>query len=628
MNEHAAGSIHSRPFLFATMCAAMFVGLAVWSEISSWQAQVSRMNSYLEQTAKAVAQHADDVIEVAKQPLVGLVLQVRNNSDTMLQKLELVRTMREVTRNSPYLRSLAYLNADGRLIESTTNAFSAGVDLSDRAYFIHHQQSEDFSPRADGPFKGPVTNEWFMTLSQRLNDCNGHFAGVMVATIDVRMFINFFKGFSFPGQATLAMIDGDGRILVRSPMDYSAMGMSLNQTPFYRDALLKKSSGNYPYRSPFDGVFKESGYYTSQATHITALVAISQKDILWYWIKLSKTRWLFSLAAMCAAVVMTLRLMHNMAMARRDQMLIAARDAEFQLIANASSDLIEKLDDNGIREYVSAASQSVLEIDPGELVGKSVFDGNDADAKQYWSEALANIAAGSSIERLIFRRTKKNGEKAWLETVITRVRRFDVGSGMVAITRDVTSQRLLQEELDRLANTDELTQLSNKRHFNTQLRLRTAEARANGTPLSLLLMDVDRFKLFNDTYGHLPGDTCLRRIAAETSATIRHGTDLAARYGGEEIAVLLPGLNEEEGWDMADTIRQRIAALEIEHAKNLPWGYVTVSIGVATLTVHQHESDDALFVRADQALYKAKNSGRNTVIGNESNLAAQTNSAA
>ncbi|THF53709.1 diguanylate cyclase [Allorhizobium terrae] len=617
MNEHAAGSIHSRPFLIATICAAMFVGLAAWTELSNWQTQVSRINSYLEQTAKAIAQHTDDVIEVAKQPLVGLVLQVRNNNDTMLQKLELMRTMREVTRNSPYLRSLAYLGADGRLIESTTNVFSAGVDLSDRAYFIHHQHSEDLSPRADGPFKGPVTNEWFMTLSQRLNDREGHFAGVMVATIDIRMFVNFFKGFSFPGEATLAMIDGDGRLLVRSPMDESALGTNLSQTPFYRDALLAKGSGNYPYRSPFDGVFKQSGYYTSQATHIAVLVAIPQKDILWYWVTVSKTRWLFSLAAICAALAMALRLRHNMAMARRNQLMIAARDAEFQLIANASSDLIEKLDDNGLREYVSAASRSVLEVDPGDIVGKSVLDGYDAEVKQYWSEALANIAAGSSIERLVFRRTRKSGETAWLETVITRVRHFDVGGGMVAITRDVTSQRLLQEELDRLANTDELTQLSNKRHFNAQLRLRTAEARANGQPFSLLLMDVDRFKLFNDTYGHLPGDTCLRRIAAEISTSIRPGMDLAARYGGEEIAVLLPGLGEDEAWDRADMIRQRIAALEIEHAKNLPWACVTVSIGVATLAVEQNESDEALIVRADQALYQAKNSGRNTVLGGQ-----------
>lgn len=582
------------------------------------------MNSYLEQTAKAIAQHADDVIEVGKQPLVGLVFQAHDNNDTVLQKLELVRTMREVVRRSPYLRSLAYLGADGRLIESTTNPFSAGVDLSDRAYFIYHRSSEDGSPRVDGPFKGPVTNEWFITLSQRVNDREGHFAGVMVATIDVRMFVNFFHGFSFPADAALAMIDGDGRIVVRSPMDLAAMGKSLTNSGFYRDALLKSDSGNYQYKSPFDGEIKESGYYTSQTTRITALVAIPRSSIFWYWVSLSQTRWLFSLAAVLAAALMAVRLRRNMQTARRNQMTIAAREAEFQLIANASSDLIEKLDDSGIREYVSAASQLILGIDAKDIVGKSVLDGYDGEAQQYWAEALANIAAGSSIERLIFRKVKKNGEMVWLESVVTRVRSFDVGSGMVAITRDVTSQRHVQNELDRLANTDELTQLFNKRHFNVRLKSMVDEACAAGTSLHLLVIDADKFKLFNDTYGHLPGDHCLRAIAAEIASTIRPGVDVAARYGGEEMAVLLPGLSESEARTVAETIRQRISTLGITHQKNLPWGHVTVSIGMASLTRDAEQSTESFFVRADQCLYRAKNTGRNKVVAEGRDTGAAT----
>lgn len=620
MKTRPAFSPNSKPFFIVILCAATFLALSAWSEVSSWTAQLSRMNSYLEQTAKAIAQHADDVVEVAKQPLVGLVFQVKDNSKTVLQQLELVRTMREVVNKSPYLRSLAYIGADGRLIESTKDYFSAGVDLSQRSYFAFHKNSTDKAARLDGPFNGPLSSEWFLTLSQRLEDGEGHFVGVMVATIDVTKFITFFKGFSFPGGGTLAMIDGDGRILLRSPMDEAAMGTSLASTLFFREAVQERNSGNYRYISPFDGTEKASGYYRSQVTHITALVAVPRNAILWYWINMSKTRWLCFTAAVLAAMLMGIRLRRNWATARRDQMIIAAREAEFRLIANASSDLIEKLDDNGIREYVSAASQSVLEIDAAEILGTHVLEGHDFEAREFWTEALANIAAGSSIERLIFRKKKSNGDMVWLETVVTRVRTLDGGSGMVAITRDVTSQRLLQDELDRLANTDELTQLFNKRYFNTQLKSMAAEAQATRDSLFLLLIDVDKFKLFNDTYGHLPGDHCLQAVAAEIMSAVRPGVDVAARYGGEEIAVLLPGLSDSEARIMADTIRRRIAALGIVHQKNIPWGSVTVSIGMAKLSHNPDETLEALFVKADQCLYDAKNMGRNKLVSTGSDF--------
>ncbi|MVA62946.1 diguanylate cyclase [Agrobacterium vitis] len=602
---------------------AIFLALTIWSEVANWTAQVSRMNSYLAQTARAIAQHTDDVIEVAKQPLAGLVFEVQeNNSKSVLQSLDLVRRMRELIKTSPYLRSLAYIGPDGRLIESTSDPFSSGLDLSSRSYFKIHQTSTELQPLVDGPYQSPSVKDWFITLSQRMNDDRGQFAGIMVATIDVESFIRFFRSFNMLDNGAFAMMDGAGRVLVRAPLDATAMGTSIADSALYRNAISTSNIGNFQYTSRFDGILRTSGYYKSSNTQITVLVAVSKKAILWYWIDISKPRWICFIVALMVACALGIRLRRQWALKRRDEMIIAAREAEFRLIANASSDLIEKLDDNGIREYVSAAAKSVLGVEADTIVGRSVLDEYDAEARQYWSEALANIAAGSSIERLVFPRIKKTGEIAWLETVITRVRSFDISSGMVAVTRDVTSQRLLQEELDRLANTDELTQLSNKRHFNRQLKSLSAEARTVGTPLSLLVVDVDKFKLFNDTYGHLPGDNCLRKISTEIAAAIRPGTDLAARYGGEEIVILLPGKTASQAHQVGEEIRQRIAALEIIHQKNLPWGYVTVSIGVAEQSPAHDETDEALFVKADKCLYTAKNSGRNKVVSFDENLSA------
>lgn len=619
----------SRPFLpYMAILGGVtvFLALAAWFELSSWNAQLSRMNSYLMQTARAIAQHTDDVIEVAKQPLIGLVLEIGRKDRSVIHTLEVVEAMRGLVKQSPYIRSLAFVDADGRLIESTIDPFAAGLDLSQRDYFLAHRTSESTELRIDGPYKGAVSNQWFITLSQRLNDGQGRFAGVAVATVDIKHFVKFFESFETFSDGTFAMIDDKGRLLIRTPAEEAGMGRSIANTALYK-VVLHDSSGNFDYLSPFDGMKKFSGFYKSDKTSITALVAVPKYSVLLHWIDTAKTRWLCSLIALTASVAMAIHLARQSNLRRRDERIIAAREAEFRLIANASSDLIEKLDNQGIRQYVSAAASSVLGLEPEALVGRSVLDGYQVEAQQYWMEALANIAAGSSVERLIVRKQKASGDMAWLETVITRVRGFDTGSGMVAVTRDVTSQRLLQDELDRLANTDELTQLSNKRHFNSQLKKLAGEAREVGTPLSLLVLDVDRFKLFNDTYGHLPGDTCLQAISAEIRDTIRQGVDLAARYGGEEIAVLLPGMTETEACAMADFIRHRIALLGIVHQKNQPWGHVTVSIGVASLADHQDPSDETLFIKADRALYMAKNTGRNMVISFEQ-IDARTNAEA
>jgi diguanylate cyclase (GGDEF)-like protein len=129
------------------------------------------------------------------------------------------------------------------------------------------------------------------------------------------------------------------------------------------------------------------------------------------------------------------------------------------------------------------------------------------------------------------------------------------------------------------------------------------------------MIDADHFKLFNDTYGHASGDDCLRAIATVVRGSIRRSKDLAARYGGEELAVLLPDTNGAGALKAAENIRQRVAGLQLPHEKNLPWGHVTISIGTATFypAAGAKLTTAELFERADHALYRAKNSGRNQV---------------
>lgn len=166
--------------------------------------------------------------------------------------------------------------------------------------------------------------------------------------------------------------------------------------------------------------------------------------------------------------------------------------------------------------------------------------------------------------------------------------------------------------LSELADTDVLTDLGNRRSLDRQLAQEWARAARNGEPLGLLLLDIDHFKSYNDCYGHQAGDTCLQRVAGTVRDRLQRPGDFAARYGGEELAIILPQTNRDNALLVAETLRAAIARLGIEH-RGTESGFVTCSIGVAVKTPDSHRDSAALFADADAALYRAKNAGRNRV---------------
>ncbi|HET6718658.1 MAG TPA: diguanylate cyclase [Rhodocyclaceae bacterium] len=165
-------------------------------------------------------------------------------------------------------------------------------------------------------------------------------------------------------------------------------------------------------------------------------------------------------------------------------------------------------------------------------------------------------------------------------------------------------------KLEVLSHTDGLTGIANRRGFDRMLVLEWNRAQRAATPLALIMLDVDLFKHFNDRYGHLAGDDCLRALAHAMTPAARRAGDLVARYGGEEFVVLLPNTSAYDALEIAGLIRQQILALALPHA-DAPAGVVTVSLGVASLVPAVQHSPEDLVRQADAALYLAKQAGRN-----------------
>jgi len=189
---------------------------------------------------------------------------------------------------------------------------------------------------------------------------------------------------------------------------------------------------------------------------------------------------------------------------------------------------------------------------------------------------------------------------------------IDVSSGLFI---DISTQVAARQALEALSVTDGLTGISNRRQFDDTLTAMWGGYERSGRPLSLLLIDVDFFKLFNDQYGHQAGDECLRILSRAMSLTLRMGLDLLARYGGEEFAVLLPDCPAAEAWQIAERIRVAICALRIPHeARRIGMPIVTVSIGVAASDSRLITRADQLIGAADEALYQAKRLGRDRTV--------------
>lgn len=200
---------------------------------------------------------------------------------------------------------------------------------------------------------------------------------------------------------------------------------------------------------------------------------------------------------------------------------------------------------------------------------------------------------------------------------------------MVIIVRDITERKNSEQRIQHLvqqleieknaaqlnAITDSLTGLANRRHFDETIRTEFYRLKRSGAPLSLILLDIDHFKKFNDFYGHLTGDNCLEKVGAVLKTVVGRAPDIVARYGGEEFIIVLPETEKNGAIALAERIRQTIEDLAIPHAESEAADHVTVSLGVVTVSsASDLIAPEQIVAMADTALYSAKRAGRNRYV--------------
>src|ERR1700722_19578007 len=546
------------PFRAAAFVVLLCVAILGMSGLREWNLRAATLQAAkveLANLARSLIQHAEDSFDLLDASILGAVGRLETDGATpaTLAKLQDIFVARKAA--SERISGFAIVDENGDWLAASG---ATGKSLGDREFFRHHLQSTDRAPFIGHPTKS-LNGEWVTTVSRRFNLRDGSFGGVVIATIGAPYFSDFYGQFDLGTSGTVTLISADGIDLARRPDD-GYVGRDLSGGPFFRAIQPGASSGAHYFRSDLDGRYRLGVYQRSERYPFMVLVAKAQDEVLAPWRHAAIPRMIFVLGLVMLIAVMGLYLVRQLLQGRRLAVALAAKEANFRVLAEGSSDMVTRVGLDEQIHYASPSSVRIVGWRPEQLVGTPALAGVNPQDLARVGETVAALKHGDTEEaRIAFRTRHREKSEIWVESTL-RVTRTVSGKvdGVVAITRDVTQQKDMEEKLETLATEDGLTGLANRRRFDERLLEEWGRAQRENTPLAMLMLDLDHFKMFNDEYGHQAGDQCLRAIGGILGAEAKRAADLAARYGGEEFAMLLPNTDAEGCAQIAERILREI----------------------------------------------------------------------
>jgi diguanylate cyclase (GGDEF)-like protein/PAS domain S-box-containing protein len=296
-------------------------------------------------------------------------------------------------------------------------------------------------------------------------------------------------------------------------------------------------------------------------------------------------------------------------------------EERFRLLSEYSSDMITLHNEQAEYIYISPAVKEVIHFEYPELLGKKLetfIHPDDIERINVMFKKALQEGSAESTHR--FR--SKFGGYVWIESTLKSVPYQEEGEKKVIIvSRNITNRKLTEQKLqeanellNRLSYMDGLTGIANRRYFDETLLREWSNAVDHQTPITLVMFDIDYFKKYNDTYGHLKGDFCLQTIAKAVNQLFPEPSSSSfCRYGGEEFALILPIANSEQGLKVAQQVKETVHQLKVPHKSSEIADIITLSIGIATMYPTKSTIPDSIIKAADSALYLSKSKGRNTI---------------
>lgn len=547
----------------------------------------------------------------------------------------------------PGVRGLFVVDASGTL-RATNFTQLIGINVSDRPYF----QQVLKNPRADTLYLSPpfrtALNVWGINMVRMIPGPKGEFAGLVAATLDPEEFKLVLRSVNYSPDVWSALAHDSGLLFLLEPERTDQLGVSLAQPGSFFTRHMDSGSQ----ATVMSGTVQRTGVASILAQHTiqppglkmdNALVVAIGRDLdplYATWRKDARTRALL-LALLALSVVSALYLLHWRKLKALREVSLAKealrqKTEELQHYFDNSLNLLCIADFEGRLVKLNPAWESVLGYRLSEMEGQFFQDLLHPDDREKTLAAMDRLREGHKVVGLCNRYRRHDGGYREIEW-----QAVPYGAQIFADARDITDERQNQQALQALnarleaqsetlramAFLDGLTGVANRRRFDESLRTEWRQGLRQRTPLALLLLDVDHFKLYNDHYGHQAGDACLQLLAEAMRKRVGRPHDLLARYGGEEFVCLLPDTDGSGARAKAEELRRAVMELALPHQRSPVASVVTLSIGFVSWVPTERATPEQMLLAADAALYEAKHQGRNRVCSAPASLSPATDPA-
>jgi diguanylate cyclase (GGDEF)-like protein/PAS domain S-box-containing protein len=609
--------LHRAVLLAVCLIGAAILGLDGWR---TWQSRVATVRDDKVETAnlaRSLAQHAHDAIQMADTVLVGLRERVERDG-TEPANLDRVRAVMALRVASlPIIHGLFLYDSNGEWLANSALDAPGSLNNQDRAYFQYHRRHTDRGVHIGEPVRSRSDDSWIITVSRRIDTPTGAFGGVVLATLSVSSLTDYYASFDVGPHGVITLASPNGIVIARMPHDPKLIGADISAGALFQEVRRHPQSGSFSFSSSLDAVERLGSYRRVDDYDLTVIVAHGIDDVLEDWREDARLH--VALSGSAALAICVLGAYFANAIRQRQE-----TELRYRLLADNSSDAIICMGKDGRKLYVSPSFTTLTGWSVAECMAVAWGALAYPEDRPRVLAAQAELENGATRVTTCYRFMCRDGSTIWVEAGLQYVDPVSEGQALfVASIRDISKRKAAEDqvqalnlELIRQAHTDALTGLGNRRSFEAEFGQAWRRTHREASDLSIVMIDVDRFKLFNDRYGHPAGDACLHAVAGAVMQCMRRPCDFAGRYGGEEIVVLLPDTPAAGARLIADTIRAAIEALGIPHEDNPPTRVVTASLGVATMSPRHYPGPDgcaALLHRADTALYEAKQGGRNRV---------------
>src|SRR5450830_26376 len=491
--------------LFVAVVCISLIAISTWGVFNSLEYHLHEKETEMSNLSKTLSSNIEATLTQADSVLLGAKERLESEGSDADNLTKLKGSLKTQQKRLPQIRGFFIYDEQGRWLLNSNGVMPVGANNSDRDYFIYHRDHTDPEPYIGPSIRSRSTNEWFTTISRRINHPDGSFAGVTIATIHLNYFLGLYDGVDMGANGLINLVTSSGNIIVRKPFHDSEVGLNISKGEVF--ALLKPdtNSGTATIKSFIDGVERVIGFRRINGYPLVVIVAFDRNEILADWLSES---------------------------------------------------------------FTSLAISTIL--------------------------LLILSFTGYKLTKLISQQIRTQRELQASQKLYIKA----------------------NKALELMALEDGLTGIAKDRHFDLFIKAEISRKRRKLNDTTLIMIDIDFFKLYNDHYGHARGDECLKSVAAIIKNHINRVGDLAARYGGEEFAIVLTNTDYVGAFLLAEKIRLDLEQNKIQHIKS-PLGVVTISIGISALSEEGSDTPEKLIDAADKALYIAKSNGRNrTVISN------------